>query len=322
MRQEKIKLEPNGATLTTYIHNDDELRNGILIFPGGAYRYCAPGEGKPVAQEYYKLGFNSFVLEYSCIEGIFGSPKASEEEVFDSALEDAMNAFYYLQNHNDELAIYKDKISIVGFSAGANLAFSSVVLGGIKPLSLILGYGAFSDDSMKSLGMHEQKLLSKLKEGTCPIFMFGCQADSTVPISESLNLALKCHEKKIPFELHTYITGNHGLSLGTKESGVVNKDYATWLNHSIHFIENIQRNTPYELGDIEDDLNDLNINSRIGALMYHEKAWALIKERLPEVAFKAETDSSIRTVPLQRIWQWGIVKEPSQEEIDKLLKEL
>ena len=305
MINNKIQLEPNNATLNIYLHEDKEIRNAILVFPGGAYQYCAPGEGEPVAKAYYEEGFNTFVLEYSCIQGIFGSPKKDKDEVFDSALEDGMNAFYYLQDHHKEFFIDHNKISIVGFSAGANLALATVNLGGIRPLSLILGYGAYSRELFKTLDIGDHDLLNEVKDDNPPLFMFLCQADSTVPASESMMLGNIYAQKKLPFEIHCYVAGDHGLSLGTKDSGVVNKDYA-----------------PLILGDIEDDLNNISIESRIGALMYNQEAWKVIEEMLPDIAFKAKTDSMMKSRPLQRIWRWGLISEPSEEEVDERLKKI
>ena len=322
MRQDKIKLQPNGAILNFYVHEDNEDRPAVLIFPGGAYRYCSPGEGKPVAEAYYHRSYDAFVLEYSCTDGMFNSPIASKEEVFDSAIEDAMNAYYYLEDNADEIGIDKNRISIVGFSAGANLALASTTIGGLKPLSLILGYGAYTKKIGEDFGFKGVDLLERVTENTPPTFMFLCQADPTVPAIESLNLATCLYNSNVPFELHTYVTGGHGLSLGTRESGVVNKDYATWFLHSLHFIENIERGTPLILGDIDDDLENLSINSRLGALMHNEKAWNIIKELFPQIAFQAETDSSLQAAPLSRLWRWGIVKKPSIEEIEKLLNDL
>lgn len=322
MKSEVLKLEPNNATLTTFIHEDDQIRKAVLVFPGGAYRYCAPGEGKPVAEQFYEAGFNTFVLEYSCTDGRFGSPKVDIEEVFDAALEDAMNAFYYLKDHAEEFKIDENKISIIGFSAGAHLALSSVLLGKLRPLCIMLGYVPVSDEMMKPLVMKELNLLNNIPEDMPPVFMFLNQADSLVPSSESIKLTLALADRKLPYELHCYVTGDHGLSLGTTKSGTVNKDYATWFDRALSFIKNIQSPYPLIMGDIGEDLNELSINSRIGALMYHEKAWKLIEELFPDVAFKAKTDTYLRSKPLLRLYQWGLITNPSKEEVDEMLKKL
>ena len=322
MKSEVLKLEPNNATLTTFIHDDEKIREAILVFPGGAYRYCSPFEGKPVAEAFYEKGFNTFVLEYTCTDGLHGSPKAEKEEVFDSALEDAMSAYCFIQDNKDRFKLFEDKISIIGFSAGAHLALASAVLGKLRPLCLLLGYVPVTDEMMSPLGMKELYLLDKIPEDMPPVFMFLNQADSLVPSSESMKLALKLSEMKLPFEMHCYVTGDHGLVLGIKQSGVVNKDYATWFERALCFIENIQSSYPLILGDITDEVNNPSIDSRIGALMYNQKAWKLIEEILPDIAEKAVTDTYLRSKPLHTVYRWGMVSSPDQEEVDKLLKNI
>ena len=322
MKSETIKLEPNGAALTSYLHEDEKIRQCVLVSPGGAYAYCSPIEGKPVAEAYYNEGFNSFVLEYSCTDGLYNSPKFPKDEVFDAALEDAMNAFYHIQNNCDKYHIDKDKITMIGFSAGAHLSLSSVVLGKIRPMCLLLGYVPVTDEMMKPLGMKELNLLDKIPEDMPPVFMFLNQGDNLVPSSESMKLALALAEKKLPYEVHTYLTGEHGLSLGTKETGAGDKDYATWFNHSLRFMENVLSPYPYVYGDISDDINNLSIYSRVGALMYVEKAWKLIEEHLPKVAAAAQKDLYIRGKQLERMTRYGLADISELEEIDKILKSL
>lgn len=308
--------------MTAYLHEDEKQRSAVVILPGGAYHYCSPGEGEPVAKRYYESGYNGFVLEYSTIDGIFGSPKKGKDEVVDCAVEDVKEAFRYLSDHTSELKIDEEKIVLAGFSAGANLALTAVLYQDIRPLCLLLGYGAYSDDSAASLGVGKLQLYEKLDENTPPAFLFMCQGDPVVSASDSLKLALACSEKKVPFELHGYVTGGHGLSLGTEASGIVNKDYATWFEHSLRFIANIQKKSSLILGDIEYDLDHIGISSRIGALMQHEKAWALIQEKMPQIVLRAVTDSVFQATPLQRVWQWGMDTGISEEEMDRLLKEL
>lgn len=319
MNEATVKLKPNGAQINLYIHDDDEPRPAVLIMPGGAYRYCAPGEGRPVAVSYFNHGYNAFVLEYSTTDGMFNSPVAPKEKVLERAMEDVESAVMYINKNCDKLHVEKEKIAFLGFSAGANLVLSSVLLKGLKPLCMILGYGAFSDEVINDLVKTKANLLNKVSAETPPIFMFMCQADPTVPATESLKLALRCAEENVPYELHCFVTGGHGLSLGTKQSGIVNSDYSKWFDMSLRFIENIQRDTPFVLGDISQDLEELSVESRIGALMYHEKAWQTIKKMLPKVALMAETDSGIRVMPLQRLYQWGIVESPSIDEVNEAL---
>ena len=51
------------ATITGYVHDDnpatigEATRAGVLIFPGGGYRFCSPREAEPVAVAYLAEGF-------------------------------------------------------------------------------------------------------------------------------------------------------------------------------------------------------------------------------------------------------------------------
>ena len=48
----------------------------------------------------------------------------------------------------------------------------------------------------------------------------------------------------------------------------------------------------------------------------------MAEELFPDVAFRAKTDTYLRSKPLQRIYQWGLVDSPSIEEVEELLKKL
>ena len=59
------------ATITGYVHDDnpatigEATRAGVLIFPGGGYRFCSPREAEPVAVAYLAEGFNAFGLRFN-----------------------------------------------------------------------------------------------------------------------------------------------------------------------------------------------------------------------------------------------------------------
>ena len=51
--------------IVSYIHEDDKIRPAMLVAPGGAYRYASPYEGNLPALEFYRAGYNVFVLAYT-----------------------------------------------------------------------------------------------------------------------------------------------------------------------------------------------------------------------------------------------------------------
>ena len=51
--------------IVSYMHEDDKIRPAMLVAPGGAYRYASPYEGNLPALEFYRAGYNVFVLAYT-----------------------------------------------------------------------------------------------------------------------------------------------------------------------------------------------------------------------------------------------------------------
>ena len=86
----------------------------MLIFPGGGYILLSPREEDPAAFPFFASGYQVFILEYSVGEGI---RKVSPES-------EAAAAVALMRENADELDIDKDKIAVLGFSAGGHLALS------------------------------------------------------------------------------------------------------------------------------------------------------------------------------------------------------
>ena len=70
-------------------------------------------------------------------------------------------------------------------------------------------------------------------EHTPPMFIWATYEDGLVPPAQSLLMASALAEKKIPFEIHIFESGPHGLSLATQASsgslGQIDKDAAKWI---------------------------------------------------------------------------------------------
>lgn len=118
MKIETLKI--GEATLTAYIQkNAPEIKNAdrrpaVLILPGGGYEFVSNPENEPVALEYSAKGFQAFTLEYSVKEkGVFPVP---ETEV--------LRATAVVRARAEEWFVDKEKIALVGFSAGGHLAAS------------------------------------------------------------------------------------------------------------------------------------------------------------------------------------------------------
>lgn len=71
-------------------------------------------------------------------------------------------------------------------------------------------------------------------ENTPPTFLWATSEDTLVPVQHSIRMSYALAEKKIPFEMHIFEKGAHGLSLASQASSgaksEMNQDAAKWAD--------------------------------------------------------------------------------------------
>lgn len=231
------------ATITGYVHDDnpatigEATRAGVLIFPGGGYRFCSPREAEPVAVAYLAEGFNAFVLRY-----------AVAEHPWETSHADGLTALDWLREHATETGIDPARVAIVGFSAGGHLAASVGVTAARRPDALVLGYPVTRPDLGVLMSKTILDVVAAVDADTPPSFVFTTQGDEQVSSTESLEYCLALARRGIPYETHVYLKGPHGMSLATPltaagRADLTDEDVASWLPASAAFLRAI-------LGDI------------------------------------------------------------------------
>ena len=228
------------VSLTSYILDSSEemktykKRPAILIFPGGAYKFCSDREAEPIAMAFLAEGYNAFILRYSL----------NENSAFPKPLEDAERALNLLRENAEKYHIHKDKIAVIGFSAGGHLAAALGTMGKIRPDAMILGYPCILDSIGHILASPIPSLEKEVDAKTPPCYIFSTYEDQLVPIENSLEFASALNKNKIPFELHIFTNCGHGLSLakshtanGRSES--VNRTFSTWLPMCVDWLGGI-----------------------------------------------------------------------------------
>ena len=237
-------------TLDIYTIETSEAKGAVIVCPGGGYAGRADHEGKNVAEKFNELGFHAFVLQYRVSPNRFPSPQM-----------DVFRAIKIVRSRADEWNVKADKIAVCGFSAGGHLTASSGTLfdevdAGCgdefdntcqRPDALILSYpvitsgdkshsGSFdnllgkdSDDKLRK----KYSLEKRITDNTPPAFLWHTAEDQAVPVENSLLFALELQKHKIPFELHVFPEGRHGLGLGVDDAipeiRVWPELAATWL---------------------------------------------------------------------------------------------
>lgn len=222
--------------LTAYLHEDSCLRAAMIIVPGGGYRFVSPSESGVVAEEFYRRGYNCFVLTYTT-DFFMNTPLLKQP------LRDLSRAMRYIRFHGQKLRINPDNVYVCGFSAGGHLV-ASICVHGNDILETNMSYGAFSNkpsaailaypvitsgefahaESFKTLlgstdidGLKEYFSVERhVNEDTPPCFIWHTISDETVPVENSLLLADACLKFKIPTSLHLFSQGKHGLSLANE----------------------------------------------------------------------------------------------------------
>lgn len=274
------------VTLTTYIlDSSPELCNantrpGILIFPGGAYINCSDREAEPIAMAYLAEGYNAFVLRYSL----------GEKANFPQPLTDAETALTCIRNNAEKWHVGPDKIAVCGFSAGGHLAAALGTMGTVRPNAMILGYPCILGSMGDKLNVSIPSCEKYVDKDTPPAFIFSTSNDEIVPVKNSIAFAAALEAAGIPFEIHIFQNGCHGLSLakGVTSSGLkrnVNPDVAQWLGLSLNWLENIFGSFKSDKDYYYDgDISRYNTNIPLGILWENSECKKLILKYFPVLA--------------------------------------
>ena len=208
---------------------------GMVICPGGGYSGLAAHEGEGYARWLNQQGIAAFVLKYRLGSAGYRHPRM---------LQDAARAMRLVRFHAAEWKLDPKRLGIIGSSAGGHLAstllthFDAGQADAADPIDRlssrpdlgVLCYAVITmgDETHKGsrdnlLGKNPSpELIAELSnelhvsKETPPCFLFHTFDDTAVPVENSLQFAAALRRAKVPFELHIYQHGAHGLGLGSK----------------------------------------------------------------------------------------------------------
>jgi acetyl esterase/lipase len=315
------------STLTCYVHDKSgelpnaAIRPAMLVFPGGGYMACSDREADPIALAYLAKGYNAFVLRYS----------VGAKEPASNAFDDACEAIVYLHENAGDLNIDKDKIAVIGFSAGGHLAAWLSVFGKVKPNASILGYPCILPELGKMMGKELPDICGNVSTDTPPAFIFHTRNDKLVPVAHSLAYASALDNAKVGFALHIFADGSHGLSLAEPftSSGsidLVSADVAQWFELSVKWLKQV-------LGDFTVSANStfngsLDCDAPLGALMENGQVWKTTLDVFPALiemiksADESGQGAAIKGASIRALASFSpdIFTDEKIEVLEKLLK--
>lgn len=246
--QTPIPLWPNAApgalgtndvdipTITPYLADATNATGAaMLICPGGGYAHLAPHEGNDYALWLNQHGVTCFVLK---------SRLGSSGYHYPVEFEDVTRAMRWVRAHADDYKIDSHRIGVMGSSAGGHLASTLLThfdAGDAKSADVIeqqssrpdigiLCYAVITMGQFTHGGSRENllgkdpspelvELLSNEKQvtpQTPPCFLWTTFADKTVPMENTMMFAEALRKNKVPFALHIYEKGPHGMGLKDK----------------------------------------------------------------------------------------------------------
>ena len=264
---EKFNLgDGHRATLECYIPSNFNFSEGrkrpaMIVCPGGGYGHLSPREAEPVAFQYVAEDIATFVLYYS----------VSEDAGFPRCLFEALTAVKTVRENAEKWNINADQIAISGFSAGGHLAASAsaywnsalaATLGKnelFKINAAVLSYPVITNNEHGHMSsfinlvgedadaktLESVSIEKQVTDAFPPTFLWHTATDQLVPVENSLLMAQKLSALNIPFELHIYPQGPHGLSLSDirtakeKDSPLCVDLPRRWMADSIRFLKEI-----------------------------------------------------------------------------------
>ena len=211
----------------------------VIICPGGAYSFRAVAlEGTSYAKMLNKHGIAAFVLAYRVGAGSQGAYRYPIPQL------DAKRAVRLVRANAAKWHIDPERIGIMGSSAGGHLAAMTAVKHddgdpkaadvierfSSRPDFAVLCYAQTSMDKRYGECAGSRKMLlgndeSKIKEvaayalvndDTPPCFIWHTYEDQTVPVRNALDFANALENHSVPYSLHIYHAGRHGLGTGGK----------------------------------------------------------------------------------------------------------
>jgi acetyl esterase/lipase len=232
---DNVKLEENEfntdcPSIEPFLLDGDGPYPVMIIAPGGGYARRADHEAYPVAQWLNSIGISAIVLHYRVAP--FSHP---------IPLVDAQRAIRKVRYHASDWKIDANRVGILGFSAGGHLVSTAGThfdLGNklaedhierisSRPDLMVLCYPVITmgehtheGSRINLLGENPSSeminLLSnetQITEDTPPVFLWHTADDAAVDVENSLLFAAGLRRYKIPFDLHVFESGRHGLGM-------------------------------------------------------------------------------------------------------------
>jgi len=238
------------------VATDNTKRPCVIICPGGGYSILAAGhEGSDVAKYFNSIGVNAIVLKYRIPND------ANQIDKMIAPLQDAQQAILLARTNAENWGIDKNKIGIMGFSAGGHLAsslathYNDIKIENPSKISLrpdfqILIYPVISfgpeghegsrinlmgnaKDEKTQKAIHYFSNEEQITRNSPPAFLVHSKDDDAVPVANATHYYNNLIANKVPAEIYLYEKGGHGYGMKNPTSEIIwTSVMKTWMQKS------------------------------------------------------------------------------------------
>lgn len=199
----------HNPSITPYVPAADKSTGtAVIICPGGGHgKLCLGHEGYALAEWFRDHGIAAFVLKYR-----LAREKGSTYSIQDHAMADARRAIRLIRSRAEEWHVQTDRLGILGFSAGGELAAFAAMKNdpGQKDAADPIERQSSRPD-FQALIYPGTSGLFNAEKGMPPLFIAAGYSDRP-DISEGMaTLYLKYKAAGVKAEMHLYANAGHGF---------------------------------------------------------------------------------------------------------------
>jgi acetyl esterase/lipase len=223
----------NKPSIKLYFPSPDKATGAaVIVAPGGGHsELWMDHEGYNVAQWLSEHGIAAFVLKYRLAKATNSTYTVDGDE-----LADMQRAIRLVRSHAAEWGVTSNRLGVIGFSAGGELAYLSAMHfdnGAPDAADPVDRQGCKPDFQALIYPGNSRRI--EPGANSPPAFLV-CGNNDRPDISEGLaTVYLKFKQVRVPVELHIYAGVGHGFGLRASNIGPVSKwidRFYEWLGES------------------------------------------------------------------------------------------
>jgi acetyl esterase/lipase len=207
----------------------------VVVLPGGGFSKVVPDlEGTEAAEWLNRHGVTAFVLSYRTTEG-------TQTPGWVKPLQDAQRTLSLVRSQADRWGVQQDRIGLVGFSAGGQVAARLLSDGGMNTYDRIDAVDAVSHRPDFAILVYPWNIYDagqdalvagvQIPKDCPPTYLVHTDDDRSSSLGAvHFYAGLKKHG--IRAELHVYGNGGHGYGLRP----VAGSQISTWPDHATHWL--------------------------------------------------------------------------------------